>query len=87
MACGSMNRLIILSSKRWREKVMERGRVKWFNANKGFGFISQEGGEDVFVHFSVIDMDGYKTLVEGAEVQFEATKGDKGLQATRVISI
>jgi cold shock protein len=66
---------------------MQRGRIKWFNAGKGYGFISQEGGEDVFVHFSVIDMDGYKTLTEGAEVQFEATKGEKGLQATRVISI
>jgi cold shock protein len=65
---------------------MERGKVKWFNANKGFGFISQDGGEDVFVHFSVIDMEGYKTLAEGDEVQFEATKGEKGLQATRVIS-
>jgi cold shock protein len=66
---------------------MQRGRIKWFNAGKGYGFISQEGGEDVFVHFSVIDMDGYKTLAEGTEVQFEATKGEKGLQATRVISI
>jgi len=65
---------------------MEIGRVKWFNDNKGYGFIEQDEGEDVFVHYSVIDMDGFKTLAEGSEVQFEVTKGDKGLQATRVIA-
>ncbi|MBN1481054.1 cold-shock protein [candidate division KSB1 bacterium] len=63
---------------------MPRGRVKWFNDNKGFGFIEQDEGEDVFVHYSVIDMDGFKTLSEGSEVEFDVVRGDKGLQATRV---
>lgn len=66
---------------------MPRGRVKWFNDHKGYGFIEQEDGEDVFVHFSVIQMDGFKTLPEGAEVEFEAVSGDKGLQATRVVKL
>lgn len=66
---------------------MERGRVKWFNAGKGYGFISQENGEDVFVHFSVIDMKGYKTLPEGAEVQFEAVQSEKGRHATKVVCL
>ena len=60
------------------------GKVKWFNAAKGFGFIETEDGQDVFVHFSAIDMDGYKTLDEGMEVQFEVTDGDKGPQASNV---
>ncbi len=64
---------------------MPKGRVKWFNENKGFGFIEQEDGEDVFVHYSVIEMDGFKTLAEGSEVEFEAVSGEKGLQATRVV--
>jgi len=63
---------------------MARGKVKWFNENKGFGFIEQENGDDVFVHFSVIQMEGFKTLAEGIEVEFDAVSGDKGLQATRV---
>ncbi|MFZ5989172.1 MAG: cold-shock protein [Clostridium sp.] len=63
---------------------MERGRVKWFNAEKGFGFIEREGGNDVFVHFSAINMDGYKTLEEGTEVQFEVVEGAKGPQASNV---
>ena len=65
---------------------MPIGKIKWFNDNKGFGFIEQDEGDDVFVHYSVIEMDGFKTLAEGAEVQFEMVHGDKGLQATRVIS-
>ena len=63
---------------------MTRGKVKWFNDAKGFGFIEQEGGEDVFVHFSSITMDGFKTLAEGQEVEFEIQTGAKGLHATNV---
>ena len=63
---------------------MQKGKVKWFNASKGFGFIETESGQDVFVHFSAIDMDGYKTLDEGMEVQFEVTDGAKGPQASNV---
>ncbi len=67
---------------------MPRGKVKWFNDAKGFGFIVGEDlDEDVFVHFSVIDMDGFKTLREGQEVEFEVVKGDKGLQARKVTSV
>lgn len=63
---------------------MERGRVKWFNAEKGFGFIEREGGNDVFVHFSAITMDGFKTLEEGSEVVFDVVEGAKGPQAANV---
>jgi cold shock protein len=60
------------------------GTVKWFNEAKGFGFIQQEGGEDVFVHFSAIEGEGFKTLADGDRVEFEVTKGPKGLQAQNV---
>lgn len=60
------------------------GTVKWFNSTKGFGFISQEGGEDVFVHFQSIIGEGYKTLEEGQKVEFTIGKGEKGLQANEV---
>ena len=64
---------------------MTKGKVKWFNDAKGYGFIEQETGEDVFVHFSSIQMDGFKTLSEGQEVEFEVTTGEKGLHATNVV--
>jgi CspA family cold shock protein len=60
------------------------GTVKWFNASKGYGFIEREGGPDVFVHFSAIAMDGYKSLQEGQRVEFSIEKGPKGLQAANV---
>ena len=63
---------------------MAQGQVKWFNDAKGYGFITQEGGEDVFVHFSAIQAQGFKSLVEGDKVEFEVTKGPKGLQASNV---
>jgi CspA family cold shock protein len=63
---------------------MATGRVKWFNDAKGFGFITQESGEDVFVHFSAVVAQGFKSLAEGDQVEFEVTRGPKGLQATNV---
>ena len=62
----------------------EQGTVKWFNASKGFGFIQRQSGEDVFVHFSAIQSDGYKSLNDGQAVEFEVVKGPKGLQAANV---
>lgn len=63
---------------------MNNGTVKWFNAVKGFGFISVDGGDDVFVHFSSIQSNGYKTLDEGQRVRFDMEKGQRGMQATNV---
>ncbi len=60
------------------------GTVKWFNSEKGFGFIEREGGEDVFVHFSAIKAEGYKSLEEGQKVQFDIEQGQRGPQATNV---
>lgn len=65
----------------------EQGVVKWFNATKGYGFIRRESGEDVFVHFSAIEGDGYKSLNEGQPVEFEVVRGPKGLQAARVVGL
>jgi len=61
-----------------------QGTVKWFNAEKGFGFISREGGDDLFVHYSEIQGNGFRSLEEGAKVEFEVTQGRKGLQASAV---
>ncbi len=66
---------------------MEEGTVKWFNGSKGYGFITREAGEDVFVHYNAIVGDGYKSLDEGDKVQFETEQGPKGLQATSVSKI
>ena len=63
---------------------MPTGRVKWFNAGKGYGFLEQDGGEDVFVHFSAIESEGFKTLTAGQEVNFEIVQGAKGKQAANV---
>jgi cold shock protein len=64
---------------------MEQGKVKWFNAEKGFGFIEREGGDDVFVHFSAIQSEGFKSLDEGQDVTFEVEQGQRGPQATNVV--
>ncbi|MBE4907646.1 cold-shock protein [Cytobacillus suaedae] len=66
---------------------MQQGTVKWFNAEKGFGFIEVQGGEDVFVHFSAIQGDGFKSLDEGQKVSFEVEQGQRGPQATNVNKI
>ena len=63
----------------------KQGKVKWFNDKKGYGFIAQEGGRDVFVHYSNIKQDGYKTLAEGQDVSFEVVDGPKGPQAINVM--
>ena len=65
----------------------EQGTVKWFNAAKGYGFITRQSGEDVFVHFSAIQSEGYKSLDEGQAVQFDVVKGPKGLQAENVTGV
>jgi CspA family cold shock protein len=77
---------ILLSRKfnKEKEKTMEQGTVKWFNDAKGFGFISRQTGEDVFVHFSAIRSNGFRSLQEGQAVQFDVTKGPKGFQADNV---
>ena len=66
---------------------MEQGTVKWFNADKGFGFLSRESGDDVFVHFSAIQGDGFKSLEEGQAVSFEIVEGNRGAQAANVEKI
>ena len=65
----------------------EKGKVKWFNNAKGFGFIEREQGGDIFVHYSSIQSDGYRTLKEGQTVEFSVSKGEKGLQADEVVAI
>ncbi|HCZ7408348.1 TPA: cold shock protein CspA [Staphylococcus aureus] len=66
---------------------MKQGTVKWFNVEKGFGFIEVEGENDVFVHFSAINQDGYKSLEEGQAVEFEVVEGDRGPQAANVVKL
>ena len=66
---------------------MQNGKVKWFNNEKGFGFIEVEGGEDVFVHLSAINSDGFKSLEEGQEVSFEIVEGNRGPQAANVVKL
>ena len=66
---------------------MKQGTVKWFNAEKGFGFIEVEGENDVFVHFSAINQEGYKSLEEGKSVEFEVVEGDRGPQAANVVKL
>jgi cold shock protein len=66
---------------------MARGKVKWFSDQKGYGFITPESGEDVFVHHKAIQGEGFKTLAEGQEVEFEVEKGQKGLQAKNVVKL
>lgn len=66
---------------------MNKGKVKWFNDAKGYGFIEQDAGDDVFVHFTAIQTDGFKTLAEGQEVEFEINEGQKGPQASNVLKL
>lgn len=68
----------------WRNLFMNKGTVKWFNADKGFGFIEREGEEDLFAHFSAIQTDGFKTLEEGEVVSFDVEEGNRGLQAVNI---
>lgn len=68
-------------------QIMKQGTVKWFNAEKGFGFIEVEGENDVFVHFSAINQEGYKSLDEGQSVEFEVVEGDRGPQAGNVVKL
>jgi CspA family cold shock protein len=69
------------------KEFMQNGKVKWFNNEKGFGFIEVEGGDDVFVHFSAIQGDGFKSLEEGQEVSFEIVEGNRGPQAANVVKL
>ncbi len=66
---------------------MQKGTVKWFNGTKGYGFISRDDGDDLFVHYSEIQSDGFRSLNEGDRVEFEVTEGKKGLQASKVVPI
>ena len=78
-AAGARARVLFVKGRH-----VAQGTVKWFSNEKGYGFITQSDGDDVFVHFSAIEMDGYKSLAEGQEVEFEVTEGPKGKQAANV---
>jgi cold shock protein len=82
---------VIFNGTRCRESLggrkMQNGKVKWFNNEKGYGFIEVEGGNDVFVHFTAIQGDGYKSLEEGQEVSFEIVEGNRGPQAANVVKL
>ena len=69
------------------DRNMSKGTVKWFNNQKGYGFISDEAGNDVFVHYTGLNMEGYKTLEEGQAVEFDVTEGEKGPQAVNVVKL
>jgi CspA family cold shock protein len=75
----------VVRASRWEGRRLADGTVKWFSNEKGYGFIEREDGEDLFVHFSEIQVEGYKTLNEGQKVEFEVTEGAKGLQASNVV--
>jgi len=84
-ACSTLRLLSGVNQKEKESNInMEQGTVKWFNDAKGFGFITRQGGEDVFVHFSAIQANGFRSLQEGQSVQFSVVKGPKGLQAENV---
>lgn len=78
-------KLSAASARRWEGRSLADGTVKWFSNEKGYGFIEREDGEDLFVHFSEVQVEGYKTLNEGQKVEFEVTDGAKGLQASNVV--
>jgi cold shock protein len=81
---GRRDATAILGHGRVRKCTVAQGTVKWFNSEKGYGFIAVDGGQDVFVHFTAIEMDGYKSLDDGARVEFEIAQGQKGPQAEKV---
>jgi CspA family cold shock protein len=78
---------VVGPSKKRRMLMKLTGRVKWFNDSKGYGFIEQEGGRDIFVHYTAIQGEGFKSLAEGQKVEFEISEGAKGPQATKVVKV